>query len=49
MRYSEVSFSKPDAKQFDAPAGFTKHTDMQQLLMAIAQKQNQKPSPGGKK
>ena len=42
---TQVHLSKPDAKQFDAPAGFTKHTDMQQLMMAIAQKQNQK---GGK-
>ena len=49
MRYKEVHFSKPDAKQFDAPAGFTKHTDMQQLMMAIAQKQNQKSGQGGKK
>ena len=49
MRYNEVRLSKPDAKQFDAPAGFTKHADMQQLMMAIAQKQNQKGSQGGKK
>jgi hypothetical protein len=49
MRYNEVRLSKPDAKQFDAPAGFTKHADMQQLMLAIAQKQNQKGSPGGKK
>ena len=42
---TQVHLSKPDAKQFDAPAGCTKHTDMQQLMMAIAQKQNQK---GGK-
>jgi len=49
MRYTEVRMSKPDAKQFVAPATFTKHTDMQQLMMAIAQKQNQKGNPGGKK
>jgi hypothetical protein len=49
MRYNEVRFGKPDAKQFVAPAGFTKHTDMQQLMLAIAQKQNQKPNPAGKK
>jgi len=49
MRYKEVHLSKPDAKQFDAPAGFTKHSDMQQLMMAIAQKQNQNGSPGGRK
>ena len=49
MRYKEVHLSKPDAKQFDAPAGFTKHSDMQQLMMAIAQKQTQKGGQGGKK
>ena len=49
MRYKEVRLSKPDAKQFDAPAGFTKHADMQQLMLAIAQKQNPKTSQGGKK
>ena len=49
MRYKEVRLSKPDAKQFDAPTGFTKHADMQQLMLAIAQKQNQKDSQGGKK
>ena len=48
MRYNEVRLSKPDAKQFDAPAGFTRHTDIQQLMMAIAQKQNQKGSRSGK-
>jgi hypothetical protein len=42
MRYNEVRLSKPDAKKFDTPAGFTRHTDMQQLMIAIAQKQNQK-------
>ena len=49
MRYNEVRLGKPDAKQFAAPAGFTKHADMQQLMLAIAQKQNPKGSPGGKK
>ena len=48
MRYNEVRLGKPDAKQFDAPAGFTKHADMQQLMVAIAQKQSQKGSQGGK-
>jgi hypothetical protein len=49
MSYKEVHLSKPDAKQFDAPASFTKHSDMQQLMMAIAQRQNQKGSQGGRK
>jgi hypothetical protein len=49
MHYKDVRFSKPDARQFDAPAGFTRHTEVQQLMIAIAQKQNQKGSQGGKK
>lgn len=50
MRYNDVRFNKPDAKQFEAPAGFIRHSDMQQLMIAIAQRQNQKGSPaGGKK
>jgi len=49
MRYNEVHLGKPDAKQFDVPAGFTKHSDMQQLMIAIAQKQKQKGSQDGKK
>jgi hypothetical protein len=49
MRYNEIHLGKPDAKQFDAPAGYTKHADMQQLMIAIAQKQNPKGGPSGKK
>src|SRR5436309_10438301 len=49
MRYNEIRLGKPDAKQFDAPAGYTKHADMQQLMIAIAQKQSPKGGPNGRK
>lgn len=32
MQYREVKLVKPDAKQFEAPAGFTKHTSIEQLM-----------------
>ena len=39
MRYKEVRLARPEAGQFDAPAGYTKHADMQQLMMVAMQKQ----------
>jgi len=39
MRYKEIQIAKPDAKQFVAPAGYMKHADMSQLMMAAMQKQ----------
>ncbi len=48
MRYNEIHLGKPDAKQFDPPAGYTKHADMQQLMIAIAQKQSPKGGPNGR-
>jgi hypothetical protein len=38
MRYSNVDFSKPDAKQFDAPVGFDKYENMQELQQVIIQR-----------
>jgi len=49
MRYTEVRLSKPDAKQFEAPSGFTKHPDMQQLMISLAEKQNSKGGERGRK
>jgi len=49
MRYTEVHLSKPDAKQFDAPSGFTKHPDMQQLMISLAEKQKPKGGERGQK
>lgn len=34
MRYSDVKLAKPDAKQFDPPAGFKKFDDLQQMMQA---------------
>ena len=38
MNYTDVKFAKTDAKQFDAPAGFTKYTGMQEFQQAVMQK-----------
>jgi hypothetical protein len=47
MRYKQVQMARPEAGQFQPPAGYTKHADVQQLMMAAAQKQ--KGGRGGKK
>lgn len=38
MHYQELSFDKPAASLFDAPAGFTKYTDMQTMMQAEVMK-----------
>jgi hypothetical protein len=38
MRYTQVQFAKPDAKQFDAPAGYTKYADTQELMQGLMKK-----------
>jgi hypothetical protein len=38
MRYKEIKLARPDAKQFEAPAGYSKHSDMMQLMQVAAQK-----------
>lgn len=38
MRYSEIQFAKPDAKQFDPPAGYARFADVQQMMQARAMK-----------
>jgi len=38
MRYRQVQFTKPDAKQFDTPAGYQEFNDMQAMMMAAAMK-----------
>ena len=32
MRYSNIQLVRPDAKQFEAPAGFTKHASVEQMM-----------------
>lgn len=34
MHYRNVQFTKPDAKSFDPPAGFTKHNSVQELMQS---------------
>lgn len=38
MRYRDIQFAAPDAKQFDAPTGYTKYTDIQQLMQVVMQR-----------
>jgi hypothetical protein len=38
VEYSDISMTKPDAKEFEVPAGFAKYTNMQEFQMGIMQK-----------
>lgn len=38
MRYKNIQFAKPDAKQFDLPAGYTSHNSMEAFTGAMMQK-----------
>jgi hypothetical protein len=38
IRYKQVQFAKPDAAQFDAPAGYTKYKDTQELMQGMMKK-----------
>ena len=38
MHYKDIQLAKPEAKQFDAPAGFTKHESMEKLMQAAMMK-----------
>jgi len=42
--YKNVQFARPDAKQFDAPAGYTRHTGFVELMEAAALRQGTKTS-----
>jgi len=39
IRYKKVQFVRPDAKQFGAPSGYTRHQDLLGLMQAAALKQ----------
>lgn len=39
MDFKDIKLSAPEASQFDVPAGFTKHTDMQALMQQAMMKQ----------
>ena len=38
MRYRQVQFAKPDAKQFEPPVGYTKYSDTQELMQGLMKK-----------
>lgn len=38
IRYKQVQFAKPDAAQFEAPTGYTKYNDMQELMQGMMKK-----------
>jgi hypothetical protein len=38
LRYKNVQFTKPDAKQFEPPAGYTAYNDMQSFMTGMMQK-----------
>ena len=38
MVFTSISFAKPDASQFEAPAGFTKYDSMQSMMQAVIMK-----------
>jgi hypothetical protein len=38
LRYKDVRFVKPDAKQFDLPTGFAAYTDPNDLMKALVMK-----------
>ncbi len=38
MRFSQVQFTVPEAAQFDPPNGYTKYSDMQEMMMGIMKK-----------
>ena len=38
MNYTDIKFAKTDAKQFEAPTGFTKYSSMQEFQQAMMQK-----------
>jgi hypothetical protein len=47
MRYKQIQLARPEAREFQPPAGYKKHADVQQLMMAAAQRQMS--GQGGKK
>ncbi len=38
IRYKNVQFVRPDAKQFGAPSGYSRHQDLLGLMQAAALK-----------
>jgi len=35
MQYRDVKLTRPDARQFDAPAGFARYSSVEQMMQQI--------------
>jgi hypothetical protein len=46
MSFKDVQFAKPDAKQFEPPTGFARHTNMLQLQQLMMQRMTGGQNPG---
>lgn len=46
MSFKDVQFAKPDAKQFEPPTGFARHTNMLQLQQLMMQRMTGGKNPG---
>jgi hypothetical protein len=38
MRFKQVKFDRPSARQFDPPAGYTRYPDFEQFTLGLLQK-----------
>ena len=38
VRFRQVQFAKPDAKQFESPAGFKEYSDVQEMMQGVMMK-----------
>ena len=38
MKFKNIQLTKPDAKQFEPPAGYTEYKDMQKIQQVMMQK-----------
>ena len=45
IRFSQVKLTKPDAKQFEPPAGYTQYSNQMELMQAMMSKMTQETPP----
>jgi hypothetical protein len=45
LHFTEVKLTKPDAKQFEPPAGYTQYTNQMELMQGMMTKMTQDPAP----
>jgi hypothetical protein len=43
MAFKNIKLTAPDRKQFEAPAGYKKHSDIQELMRGALQKAPKEP------